>query len=1024
MIHDPNYPINQIPLHLQAAHWSRHLLLGRGIVCGLNIQVQEDCTFQVCGGVGVTSDGTLVTTDKKNYRFTHYRPFSPPVYPLFQREGGDFYPVWEVLEGRPYEQNRDVLPLTPQNEEEEKNLFLKDKVLVLFLDEPPTDDPLIPRPPKTQEELGPINPPLEQSKWNEPAVVYRPAEVEEPSPVYEPQPTTETATSEIPYQLRWLLMRQADVIESMGLTDRVLRIVGKRRSDDDYTYSDAYSDLDDQVYEVDVYQAADTRLDCGEIPLRRFGWGCLDPFDCEPEELDASQFPHIQTLDDIYNQYVCIIDAATKALDKEAKKLQQWLVDHFYCFAEADWEDSLAMLCQKWEAFKALNKLSDTSQHRKENAQYFYDWCRDLLAAYHELRREVLDWQAECCPDVQAHTRHLLLGIVMRASEAYFPAALRHHYLQPPVFNDSAARAERIRLYHSRFLMLIKGFYLPYSIPDDSINPYCACEEAGEEEELPTMNVVKVTPGRFYDQALGLQSIPYYYPLTESRFSVHRFWEAFRSRSLRIDHHRSYHARMEDGSYSLLPRTTHPLRYNIDTDDFFRIEGHIGWTKTEVEPVLEKWRRKYNLSFDLLYRQINDLTEENVSLDGETFHTFQNELQGAKHLAGVLRGGTFILVYDGNGTIVADFSLPYRCCGPKDETPPPPPPIERDVAGQVIDCNEMPIPGIEVMLGALNAITDLEGIFKARLNPGNYVLKISHPDYLPNPYEQTFEVTSDEVSFDLGILILMPAQVTVNGRIRRGDNAMEGVPVFINLPDGTQISDTTDVKGEFTLNGVSRAVNSISYLLDNTRFDFPINLAEVCDSIYVDINISDAFANPVVVNVDTLGLLNDAYLSSVDVRPGSVAAVELGVFYKDRFDSYAQTYNDTIKRPGIGPRTNIALVGEQYNRLLNDTTLSTTQLHNAYKAANKALDEELLQANEADKKQLTALGENLSSLYLDRIAISQPDKVTTGTTNALTDAGKIGNGVLDINRVTTNWSRDMNDKVRKTISDSIKKFRI
>lgn len=1028
MIHDPNHPINQMPAHLQPGHWTRHLLLGRGIVCGLTVKVLDDCTFRLCGGLGVTSDGTLAVTPKKQYHFTHYRPFTPPAYPLFLDEEGEFYPVWEVLEGRPAGVGQDVRPLTPQNEEEELNLFLRDKALLLFLEEPRPADTTVERKPGSPEEG-------EEPGQGESIAVYRSRGSAGPE-----EPATgpmEGPASEIPYHLRWLVMRQADVAAHLGLTERLAQIVARRQGGEDYVYSEAYSNLDEQAFETDLYQAENQRLDWPEIPLRRFGFGCLDPFDCEPEDLDASEFPHIQTLNDIYEQYVCIVDAATKALDRESKRLQNWLIDHFYCFSEPEWEEWRMQLCQKWEAFKALNQLADSSRHRKENAQYFYDWCRDLLAAYHELRREVLDWRAECCPDAGAHPRHLLLGLVMRNAEAYFPLPLRHHYLQPPVYNEMAARAERIRLYHRRFLLMIRNFYLPYSIPDDTINPYCVHEEAGEEEELPAMNVVKVTPGRYYDQPLGQQSVPYYYPLTESRFSVHRFWDDFRSRTLRIANHRSYHARLEDGSYSLLPNATHPLRYNIDTDGFFRIEGHIGLQKPDVEPVLEKWRRKYNLSFDVVYRQINNLTEEAVALDGETFNTFQAALQGAEHLAGVVAGGAFIVVYDGSGKVVADFSLPYRCCPEESPPPPPPPPVsERDVRGLVMDCNEQPLPGITVLVGDKSAATDLDGRYLSSLTPGDYILKIENGQYLP--YVQEFTLTTDDDPLGLEDIILIPRAITIFGRLRRGDTALSDVLVAVILPNGARIDDITDTKGEFTLANVPREVNSVTYFLNDEGTQYPLPEEEPCDSVQIDINISDITPQPIPIpqpvpqpgprpplvwDRNIPELIGPEYYAALDISPNSEEGRGIAGFYESRFRQYAENYNAAAGAPRASDKSSLTEVESSFNKLLNDPGLNTNQIHAAYKSANKALDEGLRTAGPEEKKPLLAVAENLTMLYLDRIALSQPEKVTPGTINALSEAGKIGGGAVKIGKITTDWSKGISNKVNPAIADTLRKFK-
>lgn len=46
---------------------------------------------------------------------------------------------------------------------------------------------------------------------------------------------------------------------------------------------------------------------------------------------------------------------------------------------------------------------------------------------------------------------------------------------------------------------------------------------------------------------------------------------------------------------------------------------------------------------------------------------------GAEHTGGVARGGTFILAYDVNNTVVADFTVPYCCCDAKADDPIEPP---------------------------------------------------------------------------------------------------------------------------------------------------------------------------------------------------------------------------------------------------------------------------------------------------------------------------------------------------------------
>lgn len=61
------------------------------------------------------------------------------------------------------------------------------------------------------------------------------------------------------------------------------------------------------------------------------------------------------------------------------------------------------------------------------------------------------------------------------------------------------------------------------------------------------------------------------------------------------------------------------------------------------------------------------------------FGKFLEEHPGLEHFAGVTRGGTFVLVYDEKGIVVADFMLPYFCCEPSDGEPAEPPLPKPDI---------------------------------------------------------------------------------------------------------------------------------------------------------------------------------------------------------------------------------------------------------------------------------------------------------------------------------------------------------
>jgi hypothetical protein len=80
---------------------------------------------------------------------------------------------------------------------------------------------------------------------------------------------------------------------------------------------------------------------------------------------------------------------------------------------------------------------------------------------------------------------------------------------------------------------------------------------------------------------------------------------------------------------------------------------------------------------DILIKDKDDKSDEKL-----LFSKFQLEHPALEHFAGVLRGGTFVLVHDSDNNVVADFMLPYHCCEePAEEPVEPdlPPPVRGDI---------------------------------------------------------------------------------------------------------------------------------------------------------------------------------------------------------------------------------------------------------------------------------------------------------------------------------------------------------
>lgn len=68
------------------------------------------------------------------------------------------------------------------------------------------------------------------------------------------------------------------------------------------------------------------------------------------------------------------------------------------------------------------------------------------------------------------------------------------------------------------------------------------------------------------------------------------------------------------------------------------------------------------------------IERKNEKEDGKLlFSSFISRHPGVEHFAGVMRGGTFMLVYDESFNVVADFMLPYYCCDTAEEAIEEPP---------------------------------------------------------------------------------------------------------------------------------------------------------------------------------------------------------------------------------------------------------------------------------------------------------------------------------------------------------------
>ena len=509
-----------------------------------------------------------------------------------------------------------------------------------------------------------------------------------------------------------------------------------------------------------------------------------------------------------------------------------------------------------------LFKLNTAFESLDGGIQYYYDFLKDVAETYNHFRELLFGDETWCCPDLEAFSKHLLLGNLAPGTD---PEENRTGFYPSPLVSRTYAE----QLKHAKFLLQkIDALIQTFKVPD-----------SGSED-------IRITPSMFEDQSLEERAIPYYYQMDKAK-PVNKFWNyRLHQRGMDASNY-SYNAAMYGGEAK-------PLELQIGRFSFFRIEGHMGKNVSTALSAIESKIKSKNLSFavrsvllgkdktkvvknpgirytDLhrfhymlrkdVFHQLDDVMQFNDNFkkdvtdavdkqivnntsdanDGPTvidivngkhsmvaagakdardkldrsysryktditwikdlkatmqaagefkygisnvvktefptpfdtlisnthtqwlnwldeiitkkddkedekllFSNFRIQHPGLEHCAGVVRGGTFVLVYDDNNRVVADFMLPYYCCDITEEETEEPALQKPGLRPDLILSK-----GISVLPSRNKFIKDkldnfqtkqLDVFVKSKLD----TFKEAHVDTLKNSLDSKFEVQKKE----------------------------------------------------------------------------------------------------------------------------------------------------------------------------------------------------------------------------------------------------------------------------------------
>ncbi len=304
-------------------------------------------------------------------------------------------------------------------------------------------------------------------------------------------------------------------------------------------------------------------LKAPEIKLKRFAVRTTDPAN------DISNGPVIfKTFQNIFN-------------GASPNVLSQLGTAYGFCYAKYN-----SVLPSGSNSFTSLAtdlQNISTSVQNTYLVQYFYDYVNDLILAYYEFRKIADKINVQCCADECAFPLHLVLGDATKSTSEFVKDCWRTYFIYSPIFDGENKTNAKLRFYYHRMEILATQFA--------SIGFITPATDVKEP--------IKITPGEYEEFPLSQRAIPYYYNVTDTanpQNSLYQYWDFEKAAEGASAFNQSYNA----GQYNSDPLVNTPLLFDIEKNNFFRIEGHIGLPYPQALLNILEQKQVYNLPFNVV----------------------------------------------------------------------------------------------------------------------------------------------------------------------------------------------------------------------------------------------------------------------------------------------------------------------------------------------------------------------------------------------------------------------------------------
>lgn len=336
-----------------------------------------------------------------------------------------------------------------------------------------------------------------------------------------------------------------------------------------------------------------------------------------------------------------------------------------------------------------INNLDNFSNNNR--IQYRYTLTQNISDSFNEIADLLWQLKSECCPDIEAFPKHLLLGAL--TSNTAYPE-LRHDFYPAPANSEYETLIKNVQSLVKRVQFMLDNF---------NINN--------------TQNTL-ITPSLLCGN-LGKKAIPAYFNVTENLL---KSWDFDKTKNLKQQYNLSYHRAL------LLNWAKTPLDFELDCTNLYRIEGHQGQDLLSTKSTIDTLKKEKGLDFDYLIFDIKENQKE--------FAAFVREHPSLTHKGGVEKGGTLILLTTSqqdvldtipidndtaidtdnrpsfSDVIIADFSVSYKI----------PVANNRDSCCSLVECTFPWISSLKYINNLSRSLLGTQSTHKAM--PKEYVLQI------------------------------------------------------------------------------------------------------------------------------------------------------------------------------------------------------------------------------------------------------------------------------------------------------------